>query len=127
MVYGTLACAEQILKRTGWQIGTAFVERLNLTMRQHVAAIGRRVITIAQSDSGLQHQLSLFQLYDNVCLPHDGLRRPRSMFGSLEGCRSTPRWQARTPALAAGVTDHIWSLREALLFRVPPWPQPALE
>ena len=127
IVYGTLARAEQILKRTGWQISTAFVERLNLTIRQHVAAIGRRVITIAKSDSGLYHQLSLFQLYYNVCLPHDGLRRPRSLFDALRGGHSTPRGQARTPAMAAGITDHVWSLREALLLRVPPWPQPALE
>ncbi len=27
------------------------------------------------------------------------------------------------PAMAAGVTDHVWSLKEVLLFRVPPWPQ----
>jgi len=29
------------------------------------------------------------------------------------------------PAMAAGLTDHVWTLREVLLFRVPPWPQPA--
>jgi len=34
-------------------------------------------------------------------------------------------WQPRTPAMAAGLTDHVWTLREVLLFRVPPWPQPA--
>jgi IS1 family transposase/transposase-like protein len=127
IVYGTLARAEQLLRPTGWGINTAFVERLNLTIRQHVAAIGRRVITIAKSDAGLHHQLSLFQLYYNVCLPHDGLRKPRSLFDAMSGCCSPPRWQARTPAMAAGVTDHVWSLREALLLRVPPWPQPALE
>jgi hypothetical protein len=33
-------------------------------------------------------------------------------------------WQPCTPAMAAGLTDHGWSLREVLLFRVPPWPQP---
>ena len=32
---------------------------------------------------------------------------------------------AWTPAMAAGLTDHVWTLREVLLFRVPPWPQPA--
>src|SRR6516162_8570031 len=34
------------------------------------------------------------------------------------------RWQPRTPAMAAGLTEHVWTLREVLLFRVPPWPQP---
>jgi len=28
--------------------------------------------------------------------------------------------------MAAGLTDHVWTLREVLLFRVPPWPQPAM-
>jgi hypothetical protein len=27
--------------------------------------------------------------------------------------------------MAAGLTDHVWTLREVLLLRVPPWPQPA--
>src|SRR4029453_14424576 len=39
---------------------------------------------------------------------------------------SAARWQLRTPAMAAGVTDHVWTLRELLLFRGPPWPQPAM-
>ena len=34
------------------------------------------------------------------------------------------RWRPRTPAMAAGLTDHVWTLRDVLLFRVPPWPQP---
>jgi hypothetical protein len=38
---------------------------------------------------------------------------------------SAKRWQHRTPAMAAGLTDHVWSVREVLRFRVPPWPQPA--
>jgi hypothetical protein len=41
------------------------------------------------------------------------------------GTGSAKRWQVQTPAMAAGLTDHVWTLREVLLFRVPPWPQPA--
>jgi hypothetical protein len=41
------------------------------------------------------------------------------------GTGSTKTWQPHTPAMAAGLTDHVWTLREVLLFRVPPWPQPA--
>jgi hypothetical protein len=39
------------------------------------------------------------------------------------GNGSAKRWQPRTPAMAAGLTDHVWTLREVLLFRVPPQPQ----
>jgi hypothetical protein len=38
------------------------------------------------------------------------------------GTGTAKRWQPRTPAMAAELTDHVWTLREVLLFRVPPWP-----
>jgi len=41
------------------------------------------------------------------------------------GTGSAKQWRPCTPAMAAGLTDHVWTLREVLLFRVPPWPQPA--
>jgi hypothetical protein len=41
------------------------------------------------------------------------------------GTGSAKQWRPRTPAMAAGLTEHVWTLREVLLFRVPPWPQPA--
>jgi hypothetical protein len=40
------------------------------------------------------------------------------------GSGSPKQWWPGTPAMAAGLTDHVWTLREVLLFRVPPWPQP---
>src|SRR6266568_5047021 len=48
VVLGTQLAIEQILATCGWTINTAFVERLNLAIRQHVAAIGRRVNTLCQ-------------------------------------------------------------------------------
>jgi hypothetical protein len=40
-----------------------------------------------------------------------------------EGTNSARQWRPRTPAMAAGLTEHVWTLRAVLLFRVPPWPQ----
>src|SRR6266702_2210545 len=40
------------------------------------------------------------------------------------GTGSAKQWRPCTPAMAAGLTDHVWSLREVLLYRAPPWPQP---
>jgi hypothetical protein len=40
------------------------------------------------------------------------------------GTGSTKQWRPCTPAMAAGLTDHVWTLREVLLYRVPPWPRP---
>src|SRR5262249_21399712 len=45
VVCGTCEAVQQVLAACGWQINTAFVERLNLTIRQHVAAMGRRSAT----------------------------------------------------------------------------------
>ena len=97
--------------------------RVNLSIRQHVAAVGRRVSTLCKGEAGLRQQLALYQTYYNFCLPHASLRQPLPQPEPTNGSGSPKRWQPRTPAMAAGLTDHVWTLREVLLFRVPPWPQ----
>ena len=67
---------KQVLSACGRQINTAFVERLNLDVRQRVAAVGRRVNTLCQGQDGLQHQLAVFHTYHNFVLPHASLRQP---------------------------------------------------
>ena len=52
VVFGTLEAVQQVLAACGWQINTAFVERINLTIRQHVAAVGRRVSTLCGVKTG---------------------------------------------------------------------------
>jgi IS1 family transposase len=126
VVFGTLEAVNQVLAPCGWQIQTAFVERLNLAIRQRVAAVGRRVTTLCKGEDGLRQQLVLFHAYHNFCLPHASLRVPLVAPVPTNGTGSAKRWQPRTPAMAAGLTDHVWTLREVLLFRVPPWPQPAM-
>jgi IS1 family transposase len=125
VVFGTLETVNAMLAPLGCQINTAFIERLNLTIRQHVAAVGRRVSTLCKGEDGLQQQLALYHVYYNFCLPHASLRHPLLQPEPTHGTGSAKRWQPRTPAMAAGLTDHVWTLREVLLFRVPPWPQPA--
>lgn len=124
VVFGTLEAVQQVLATCGWQIQTAFVERLNLSLRQRVAAIGRRSATPCKRQEGLGHQLALFQVYHNFVLPHASLRQALAEPVATNGCGSARVWRPRTPAMVAGLTDRVWSLREVLLFRVPPWPQP---
>src|SRR5262245_52375144 len=75
VVCGTRLAIEQRLAKCGWTINTAFVERLNLDIRQRVAAIGRRVNTLCQGEAGLRDQLVWFQTYHNFVLPHASLRQ----------------------------------------------------
>jgi len=125
VVFGTLETVNAVLAPLGCQINTAFIERLNLSMRQHVAAVGRRVTTLCKGEDGLRQQVAVFHCYYNFCLPHAGLRLPLPQPEPTHSTGSAKQWRPCTPAMAAGVTDHVWTLREVLMFRVPPWPQPA--
>ena len=78
------------------------MERANLSMRQ---------------------QRVRYQTSHNFCLPHAGLRQALPQPKPTNDNGTVKRWQPRTPAMAAGLTEHVWTLREVLLFRVPPWPQ----
>ena len=123
VVFGTRLAIEQVPARCGWTINTAFVERLNLDLRQRVAAIGRRVNTLCQGEAGLQDQLALFQVYHNFVLPHASLRQRLPLPEVINGHGSAKVWRPCTLAMAAGLTDHVWSLTEVLCYRVPPWAQ----
>lgn len=126
VVFGLQMAVDQVLAACGWQINTAFVERLNLSLRQRVAAIGRRSATPCKSEEGLGQQLALFQVYHNFVLPHASLRQALAEPIPTNGMGSAKVWQPCTPAMAAGLTDRVWSLREVLMCRVPPWPQPQM-
>jgi hypothetical protein len=124
VILGAAQAIESILAQRGWTINPSAVERLNLDFRQHVAAIGRHVTTLCKHEAGLRQQLALFQGYHNFVLPHASLRLPLPELEAIPETGAIKRWQARTPAMAAGLTDHGWSLRALLMCRVPLWPQP---
>jgi hypothetical protein len=65
----------------------------------------------------------VFQVYHNFGLAHASVRQPLAEPLPTTGTGSAKRWQPCTPAMAAGIPDHVWSLNEVLLLRVPPWPQ----
>src|SRR5262245_65184439 len=48
VVFGTQAAVDRVLVACGWQINTSFIERLNLSLRQHVAAMGRRTSKLSK-------------------------------------------------------------------------------
>jgi hypothetical protein len=101
VVFGTLKAVQQVLAACGWQINTAFVERLNLDIRQRVAAVGRRVTSLCKHEAGLRQQLVLFQSYHNFCLPHASLRQRLLIPEPTNGSGSAKLWRPCTPAMAA--------------------------
>jgi hypothetical protein len=98
----------------GQQIHTADVERDNLTSRQSIGRLVRKTWSQSKKSYFLRRHLALEDAVFNFVRPHQALR--------LAVPQPTPgrTWQQRTPAMAAELTDHIWSLEELLAYRVPP-------
>lgn len=92
VVFGTRERVTQVLAACGWQVNTAFIERLTLDLRPHVAAVGRRVTTLCKHEDGVRQQLALYQVYHNFCLPHASLRQPLSHPLSTNGMGSAKQW-----------------------------------
>ncbi len=95
---------------SGGVLNTAFIERLNATFRARLTSLVRRTRTLARRTATLEHGMWLVGTLYNFCTPHESLR--------VRGGEN--RWAARTPAMAAGITDHCWSVKELLWYRVPP-------
>jgi hypothetical protein len=124
VVFGTLEAVQQVLAAQGWQINTAFIERGDPTIRQHVPPLGDGSPRCARVRTAYAISWPcitctiiaayLTPVYANPC---SSLSRPHGM-------GSAKRWRPRTPAMAAGLTEHVWTPREVLCFRVPPWPHP---
>lgn len=110
IVQGTEAQVHAVLG--GQSINTAYIERLNATFRARLAHLTRRSRALARQTATLHVALYLIGTVYNFCTKHKSLRRPGLVNGH--------KWIPRTPALAASLTDHCWTVRELLLYRVPP-------
>lgn len=123
IVYGTTQQVKAALLASpvSHTINTYGVERNNLTMRQHSRRISRKVNAFSKDPDYLELQLTLAFAYYHFVIPHRGLRQrlPRAL--PTKGRKgSYKKWKLVTPAMAAGLTDHVWTMDELLSFRVPP-------
>lgn len=94
-------------------INTAFIERLNATFRQRLACLVRRGRALARQVETLEAGMYLLGCTYNFCTLHHSLRL------KLWITERRIHWVRRTPALAAGLTDHCWSVQELLMFKLP--------
>ncbi len=113
VVFGTAEAVAEAIARTkgGTQINTSYIERLNATFRAALAPLTRRGRRLAHGAALLTSGMWLVGTAYNFCWPHESLRL-RAIGGR--------KWQERTPAMAAGLTDHIWTMEEMLRYRVLP-------
>jgi hypothetical protein len=118
---GTGAAFRRALAALGWsgRANTAFVERVNLTPRQNVAALGRRTWSTAQETPPLVAHLEWWRAYYQFVRPHRSLRV--ALARPLPG-RAARRYRQRTPAMAVGLTRHRWTARDILTLPLPAAP-----
>jgi IS1 family transposase len=100
-------------------LNTAFVERVNLTLRHSVAGLARRTWATAQTAPQLVAQLEWWRGYYHFVRCHASLRVPLTQLRERGGRRSPPRYRHRTPARAAGLTHRRWTVRELLTMPLP--------
>ena len=105
MVDGTPARVETLRRRSHGDgvINTADMERLNATFRERLAPLARRCRALARDTLTLHAGMFVVGTVSNFCTPH----------------ASVSHAQKTTPAMAAGITDHCWTMHALLSFHVP--------
>ena len=122
MRLGTEAALTATLQGLGFSVclNTAFIERVNLTVRHGVAALARRTWATSQQASRLLVHVNWWRAYYHFVRPHQALRvvliQPRER-GDKQVAQ---RYRQRTPAMAAGRTSRRWTTREVLACPLPP-------
>lgn len=97
----------------GW-INTAYIERLNATFRLRIATLVRCTRVLVRQPQTLEVWMWLVGCTYNFCSYHDALKQP------LIVSQNKRFWIRQTPAMAAALTDHRWSMAELLAFKRPP-------
>jgi transposase-like protein len=105
LVDGTPARVETLRRRSHGDgvSNTAYIERLNATFRERLAPLARRCRALARHTLTLHEGMFVVGTIYNFCAFHDSLSHV----------------QKTTPAMAAGITDHRWTIHELLSFHVP--------
>ena len=112
MAHGVLEQATHLLElsRGGKDLNPAFIERLNGTFRERLASLTRKSRHAAARLRSLHTGMDVIGCTYNFCLAHQELSKDK-------------HWgTACTPAMASGLTDHLWSVGELLSYKVAPAP-----
>lgn len=100
------------------KLHSSYIERINATFRARLHGLVRRGRALYRQEPTLQTGMYLVGTFYNFCTCHDSLRQ--------QGPAGSRKWVERTPAMAAGLTDHCWSSAELLTYKLapPPWVPP---
>jgi IS1 family transposase len=116
MLCGSFEILAHRLKAAGLsgRLNTAFVERLNLTLRQGVALLTRRTWGAAEQASELALHVQWWRGYYHFARYHEALQVGRVASHPRQGKRAVRHYRSRTPAMAAGLTPRRWTVLELI-------------
>ena len=115
-----VCCGSERLAELGLSISTSLIERLNLTLRHALAPLGRKSWSFCKDRTQMRRRVVVFQAFYNFARPHMSLRLPLAEQELQDLGLIQPKWRHRTPAMAAGLTDHVWTFRELLTAKFEP-------
>jgi IS1 family transposase/transposase-like protein len=115
-----VCCGSRRLEELGLAISTSLIERLNLTLRHALAPLVRKSWSFCKDRTHMRRRVVLFQAFYNFARPHMSLRLPLSEQPSHASGLIQPKWCHRTPGMAAGLTNHVWTFRELLTVKFEP-------
>lgn len=115
-----VCCGAERLEKLGLARSTSLLERLNLTLRHALAPLVRKSWSFCKDRTHLRRRVVLFQAFYNLARPHMSLRLPLPEQEPPASGLMQPKWRHRTPGMAAGLTDHVWTFRELLTAKFEP-------
>ena len=112
-----MLCGARRLKQLGLSISTSLIERVNLTFRQALAPLVRKSYSFCKDREQMRNRVLFFQTFYNFARPHMSLRLPLPKEDQSCAGMIRHKWIQRSPAMAARITDQVWSFRELLTFK----------
>lgn len=109
-----IKCGAERFAKLGLKIVTSLLEKLNPTLREFFAPLVRKTPSFSKKRENLRKQTIFFQAFYNFSRPHMSLRERIP----LAEKRFEQKWLHRTPAMAAGITDSVWTFRELLTWKI---------
>jgi transposase-like protein len=108
------------LARMGVKISTSLIERLNQTFRHALSPLVRKSRSFCKAREQMRRRVVFFHTFYNFARPHMSLRVEIPAQDRVSKGMIQPKWRQRTPAMAAGLTDHVWMFRELLTAKFEP-------
>ena len=111
---------ELLCQMSKGHIHTAYVERMNLTFRNHLARFIRKTMNFSKDKKIHVGAVDFFQAWYNFVKPHDSLKIEINLDMMEVGFDPNPKkWIFQTPAMVELITDHIWTMKELMTWRIP--------